>query len=171
MKSRYTLLLIILAALIIFILAIPTILQPPIKQEYQLIKEENTILTQDDFSKDPAERWILLKDAYWNRQEGNLVLATTRQGDIGAIWLKKTVTQPFTVEFTYYVGGGNGGNGFVFMFYKEGDYDPGMGRYIGFACRPEKNKPCPQKDAPGYGVEWDTLYNNGYRLGDPCPAT
>ncbi len=170
MKIQRIYLIIAITAILLLSLAIPRALDPSTGIEYALKKESNSILTQENFSENPEERWVLLKDAYWNNREENIVLSTTRQGDIGVIWLKQNITQPFTVEFSYYVGGGNGGNGFVFMFYKEGNFDPGMGRYLGFSCRPEKNKPCPQKDAPGYGIEWDTLYNNGYGLGDPSPS-
>lgn len=159
-----------IVVLLFFTLVLPIALDPQTEKESQLKKESNLIFIQDNFSEDPEERWILLKDAYWNKNEENLVLATTRQGDTGAIWIKQTTTEPFTVEFSYYVGGGNGGNGFVFMFYKEGNFDPGMGRYLGFSCRSEQDKPCPQNDAPGYGIEWDTLYNNGYGLGDPSAS-
>jgi|TARA_B100001971_G_C18224302_1_gene559297 hypothetical protein len=162
-------LLIAIATTLLLILALPT-LDTSSGIEYRLKKESNHFLTQENFSEDPKERWILLKDAIWNNKEENFVLSSTKQGDTGVIWLKRNTTEPFTVEFSYYVGGGNGGNGFVFMFYKEGNFDPGMGRYLGFSCRPEENKPCLQKEAPGYGIEWDTLYNNGYRLGDPSPS-
>ncbi len=169
MKTRYAFLLTSAVALLLLLITLPSLLQPPVEPRYRLTKEGNPLLTLDDFQEDPAGRWTVLNDARWDREMGRIILASTRVGDTGVIWSKKMVKDPFTVEFTYYVGGGNGGNGFVFMFYKEGDYEPGAGRYIGFACRPE-DRPCPKVDAPGYGVEWDTLYNNGYGLGDPSPS-
>ncbi len=131
---------------------------------------DNPLLTIDDFSQDPAAQWLLLKDARWDSRNKTLILASIVPGNTSAVWLRKNTTAPFTAEFSYYVGGGNSGNGFVFIFYKYPDYDPGAGRFLGFACRPDE-KPCPQRDAPGYGVEWDTLYNNGaYNVHDPSPS-
>ena len=140
------------------------------QSRYRLIRVANPILTVDDFSQDPSARWTLLKDAHWDSQNHTLILAYPRFNTTGVLWLKKNTTQPFTAEFSYYVGGGNSGNGFVFMFYKEGNYDPGAGRYLGFTCRPDE-RPCPTKDAPGYGLEWKTLYNvGGDWVNDPSPS-
>ncbi len=130
----------------------------------------NPILTIDDFSKDPSAQWTLLKDAHWDSQNHTLILAYPRYNTTGVAWLKKNTTQPFTAEFNYYVGGGNSGNGFIFMFYKRSNYDPGAGRYLGFTCRPDE-RPCPDRSVPGYGVEWKTLYNvGGDFVNDPSPS-
>lgn len=169
MESRYWYLATLLGV-ILFLIIFTSFFKIPSQEDFDLVKYDNSILFLDNFSEDPSRDWILVKDAFWNSEADNLILATTRPGDTGALWLKKSISGFFTVEFSYFVGKGNGGNGFVFMFYKDLDYDPGMGRFLGFACRPEQDKPCLKKDVPGYGVEWDSLYNNGYGLGDPSPS-
>jgi hypothetical protein len=137
---------------------------------YQVVRVGSPLLTVNDFSQDPSAQWMLLKDAHWDSQNHTLILAYPRFNTTGVAWLRQNTTQPFTAEFSYYVGGGNGGNGFVFMFYKEGNYDPGAGRYLGFTCRPDE-RPCPVLDAPGYGLEWKTLYNvGGDWVNDPSPS-
>lgn len=170
LKSRILLLIIASGVLFVFFLSLQiSPRQASDNHRYDLVKV-NPLLILDDFSSDPSKTWTLLKDAIWNGTAENMVLASTRVGDTGVIWLKKATIEPFTVEFFYYVGGGNGGNGFVFMFYKDSDYDPGAGRFLGFACRPDE-KPCSKINAAGYGVEWDTLYNNSaYGVHDPSPS-
>lgn len=37
----------------------------------------------------------------------------------GVLWLRQEITTPFTVEFSYFAGGGTGGDGLTFMFYKK----------------------------------------------------
>ncbi|MFQ6135292.1 MAG: hypothetical protein ACE5KU_05715 [Nitrososphaerales archaeon] len=139
-----------------------------------MVREENPLLVQDDFSRDPGSEWIFLNAAYWDSGSEHIVLTEPGSDLVGVMWLKKNVTSPFTVEFRYRVGGGSGADGFVFMFYKDWDYEPGIGGFLGFHCR-EVDRPCPRKEAPGYGLEFDNYFNSKeeygevYGEGDPSP--
>ncbi len=139
-----------------------------------MVKEENQLLVIDDFSKDPNSNWIFLNAAYWDTNSENIVLTEPGSELVGVMWLKHNVSSPMTIEFSYKIGGGNGADGLIFMFYKDWDYEPGIGGFLGFHCR-EVEKPCPRKSAPGYGIEFDNYYNSkeeygkDYGEGDPSP--
>ena len=97
-----------------------------------------------------------------------------KRNTVGAVWLETTVTQPFTAEFRYNIGGGSGGDGMVFMFYKNRDYAPGTGGCLGFVAKRGNflsGYLC-QHDDRGYGIEFDGWENNprdfdGRSQGDP----
>lgn len=79
------------------------------------------------------------------------VLTENQNWQTGVIWSKRTIRwpQPLVADFLYQAGGGTGGDGFVFMFYKAsvGNNPPGGGD-LGFK-------------GPGYGIEFDS-YSNPY---------
>ncbi len=139
------------------------------KEEFNMVREGNPTVILDDFSKDPIN-WTFLNAARWDTGAQYIVLTEPGSERVGVIWLKRNVTSPFTAEFRYRVGGGNGADGFVFMFYKDTNYEPGIGGYLGFLCRPVE-KPCPRNEAPGYGFEVDNYLNSkeAYNMGDPSP--
>jgi hypothetical protein len=87
-----------------------------------------------------------------------LVLTENVPWQLGQVWLKKEVDVPFTASFRYKAGGGAGslgqGDGFVFMFFKDSNYTPQAGGYLGF-------------DSTGYGIEFDSY---GYNQGDPSES-
>ena len=139
------------------------------KEGFGMVKVGNPILMRDDFSKDPIN-WTFLHAARWDAGAQQIILTEPGSERVGVIWLKRNVTSPFTAEFRYRVGGGTGADGFVFMFYKDPNYEPGIGGYLGFLCRPVE-KPCPRNDAPGYGLEVDNYLNSeeAYGMADPSP--
>jgi len=135
--------------------------------KFVMIKEGNSLLVNDDFSKSPIE-WRLLNASRWDAGFQQMVLTEPGSQRVGVIWLMNNITSTFTAEFRYRVGGGSGADGFVFMFYKDSDYEPGIGGYLGFLCRPVE-KTCPRNEAPGYGLEFDSYFNSleAYGMGDP----
>lgn len=161
-----------------FILVLVSVILLPfsIEQDSELvmIKEGNNLLLVDDFSTDPSLSWIIRNAAYWNSDSENIMLTEPGSERVGVMWLKNNVSSPMTIEFSYKIGGGNGADGLIFMFYKDWDYEPGIGGFLGFHCREVEN-PCPRKDAPGYGIEFDNYYNSkeeygkDYGEGDPSP--
>ncbi len=134
-------------------------------QEFVMVKEANPLLVQDDFSKEPGFNWMFLNAAYWDSESEYIILTEPGSQRVGVIWLKKNTTSPFTAEFRYKVGGGSGADGFVFMFYKDWDYEPGIGGFLGFHCR-EVERPCPRDEGPGYGLEFDNYFNSKEEYGD-----
>ncbi|MCL4435631.1 MAG: hypothetical protein M1503_01005 [Thaumarchaeota archaeon] len=140
------------------------------EERFDIVKEGNSVLMRDDFSRDPIINWTFLNAARWDAGAQQIVLTEPGSERVGVIWLKRNVTSPFIAEFRYRVGGGTGADGFVFMFYKDSNYEPGIGGYLGFLCRPVE-KPCPRNVAPGYGLEFDNYLNSkeAYGMGDPSP--
>lgn len=138
-------------------------------------KNENDILLLDDFSSNPLENWIFLNAAYWDSELENIVLTEPGSDLVGVMWLKNNISSTFTVEFDYKIGGGSGADGMVFMFYKDWDYKPGIGGFLGFHCR-DVGEACSRDNAPGYGIEFDNYYNSKkeygdiYGEGDPSPS-
>jgi hypothetical protein len=126
--------------------------------KFTLVNEGNPILMRDDFSQNPVN-WMFLNASRWTSTEQYLVLTQPGSQRVGVVWLDRNISSPFTAEFRYKVGGGSGADGFVFMFYKNTDYEPGIGGYLGFLCRPVE-KPCPRNEAPGYGLEFDSYFNS-----------
>lgn len=143
--------------------------------EFFIQKKGNDFLVINNFSSTPLDDWILLNAAYWDSESENIVLTEPGSDLVGVIWLKNNVSSPFTVEFRYIIGGGSGADGMVFMFYKDWDYKPGIGGFLGFHCR-DVGEECPRDNAPGYGIEFDNYYNSKqeygdiYGDGDPSPS-
>ncbi len=158
------------------LLVSPLFLSSSVQQEgeFAVVREENPFLVRDDFSTEPASTWIFLNAAYWDSESEYIILTEPGSERVGVTWLKRNITSPFTAEFRYKVGGGSGADGFLFMFYKDWDYEPGIGGFLGFHCR-EVDRPCPRDIAPGYGIEFDNYYNSKeeygdvYGEGDPSP--
>lgn len=100
---------------------------------------------KDDFSKD-TDMWNYMGNAYRSKN-GYAVLTDCEFNQAGAMWLKKGISLPFTTSFKYKAGGGNGADGFVFMFAKKANELGNNGREMGFAS------------GNGYGVEFDSFYN------------
>ncbi|HEY4700148.1 MAG TPA: hypothetical protein VIH27_07290, partial [Nitrososphaerales archaeon] len=137
--------------------------------KFVMVKDGNPLFVNDDFSKSPSG-WRLLNASRWDAEAQQIVLTEPGSQRVGVIWLMKNITSTFTAEFRYRVGGGSGADGFVFMFYKDSDYEPGIGGYLGFLCRPVE-KSCPRNVGPGYGLEFDSYFNSleAYGMGDPSP--
>jgi hypothetical protein len=169
---RKNIFLLIFVPLLLYSLQAPYTIQQD--NEYDIVKEANPLFVQEDFSESPDSNWILSDAAYWNSDEENIVLTEPGSQLVGVIWLKDEINSPFTADFRYKAGGGSGADGFVFMFFKDWDYKPGIGGFLGFHCR-AVNEPCPRTDAPGYGLEFDNYYNSKaeygevYGEGDPSP--
>jgi hypothetical protein len=113
----------------------------------------------DDFSTDSG-LWIYGQNAYRDAGNGYVVLTELSSGQVGTLWLKDQVEQPFSAEFRYRAGGGSGSDGFVFMFYKDNNYVPDSGGCLGFGAR-SGGDDC---TAAGYGIEFDSYGGNP---GDP----
>jgi len=109
---------------------------------------ENTF--SDDFSTDTG-MWTYVGNAYRDKINEYVVLTQNINGPAGVIWLNKSISSPFTVEFKYKAGGGTGADGLVFMFYKKKDYTPDGGGRLGFTDS--------GNSVPGYGIEFDNYYN------------
>ncbi len=136
-----------------------------LESNYIFQKDKNNILVSNDFSNNPSNNWILLNAAYWDSKSENIVLTEPGSELVGVMWLKNNVSIPITVEFSYIIGGGSGADGMVFMFYKDWDYDPGIGGFLGFHCR-DVGVECPRNYALGYGIEFDNYYNSKQEYGD-----
>jgi hypothetical protein len=105
----------------------------------------------DDFSQDTGY-WQYYGKTYRDPHSGYIVLTSPYQNEAGAMWLRQENTGPFAAEFSYYAGGGTGGDGFTFMFYKDKAIVVGAsGRDLGFG-------------GEGYAIEFDS-YSNFF--GDP----
>lgn len=151
----------------------------PFSEEQQsnfiIQKNENNFVLIDDFSSNPVENWILMNAAYWDSELENMVLTEPGSDLVGVMWLKNNISSNFSVEFDYKIGGGSGADGMVFMFYKDWDYKPGIGGFLGFHCR-DVGEVCLRDNAPGYGIEFDNYYNSKkeygdiYGEGDPSPS-
>jgi len=105
---------------------------------------------RDDFSTDTG-LWTYIGSAYRDEEHEYVVLTENINDQVGVIWLKRNVTSPFTAEFKYKAGGGSGADGIVFMFYKQKNYEPGKGGYLGF-------NDAGGGEVPGYGIEFDNHY-------------
>lgn len=98
--------------------------------------------------------WMLVRDAYFDPAHKYVVLTRNQHWQAGIIWLREGIKVPFTAEFRYRAGGGSGGDGFVFMFYKKRGYWPVEGGNLGFVPG--------TGPMPGYGVEFDSQPNPDY---------
>ena len=116
-------------------------------------------LVEDHFGVDSGS-WIYRGTARLLGDKGYVSLTTTGSNRVGVIWLDSAVTQPFVAEFRYNIGGGTGGDGMVFMFYKNRDYSPGAGGCLGFVPRTGGFSRRCANDDRGYGIEFDGWQND-----------
>lgn len=98
--------------------------------------------------------WMMVRDAYFDVANKYVVLTRNQNWQTGIVWLKDGVKLPFIAEFKYKIGGGSGGDGMVFMFYKRRDYWPSEGGNLGFVPG--------EGSMPGYGIEFDSNQNPDY---------
>ncbi len=114
------------------------------------------VLVSDDFSADSG-RWTYVGTA--TRDPNGYVVLTDSVGwSLGQIWLDAATTTPFTASFRYLSGGSDWyepADGLVLMFYKNKQYVPDMGGWLGFSEYPV-NGP---SYVPGYGIEVDNYIN------------
>jgi hypothetical protein len=108
----------------------------------------------DDFSRDTG-LWSYSGNAYRDAQNGYIALTPNNDLQVGNIWLNQDIASPFTIEFRYKAGGGTGADGLTLMFYKDKNYEPGKGGWMGF--NPETGEV-----APGYGIEFDNYENSDF---------
>jgi len=114
--------------------------------------ENPKLLFFDNFSADTG-MWKYMGDAYRDPVNEYVVLTENINGQVGVMWLNRRITSPFTIEFTYRAGGGSGGDGLTFMFYKQTNYEPSDGSYLGFMNR--NGIP-----VSGYALEFDNWPND-----------
>ena len=124
------------------------------EQAFQ-IKENSEypkLLFFDNFSADTG-MWKYTGEAYRDPVNEYVVLTENINGQVGVIWLNRRITSPFTIDFKYKAGGGSGGDGMTFMFYKQTNYEPSDGSYLGFMNR---------NGIPisGYALEFDNWLND-----------
>ena len=145
-------------AIVLLIIALPLGACNPVAEPASISEE-----FVDDFSIDTG-MWTYIGNAY--RDSANEYVVLTEHGDwqVGIAWFSQNIFSPFTAEFRYKVGGGTGADGMVFMFYKQSGYTPGAGGHLGFSIRISPSEADP---VPGYGIEFDNYYNNGYGRHDP----
>lgn len=125
---------------------------------------------REDFSSDPNTNghWRFYRrgtlSGEWDPQAENMILTQDELRRVVAMFADFELNaKGWEVSFRYRAGGqrysycgDSGGDGFVFMFYKEeGDYYPPIGAAIGF-------------NGQGYGIEFDNYYNYA---GSPCDST
>jgi len=139
--------------------------EPLVAPSYQLV-------FSDDFSTDPNSNgnWTVFrttnnpnKEGYWDPTQQVWYL-TTHSYSLGtAAFANYDLTATsWKVDFKYLVDNGpRGGDGFVFMFYKdknayESHVRPVDGQYMAFETINPDNSINP---VPGYGLEFDTVYN------------
>lgn len=77
-----------------------------------------------------------------------VILTRSSRGKVGQLWYGEGINDSFTMAFDFRIGGGSGGDGLVFMFYKDKGYKPLTGGTLGFG------------NAKGYGIEFDTWEND-----------
>lgn len=98
--------------------------------------------------------WTIVRDAYYDVNNKYVVLTKNQNWQAGVLWLKRGIRSPFTAEFRFKAGGGTGGDGLVFMFYKKRGYWPCDGGNLGFVPG--------TTPILGYGIEFDSLPNPDY---------
>ena len=109
--------------------------------------EAKKLLFFDNFSVD-SKMWTYVGNAYLDPVNGYVVLTKDINHQVGIIWLNRSITTSFTIEFKYKAGGGSGADGITFMFYKQTGYEPADGGNLGF-IGPNGSK------VPGYAIEFD----------------
>ena len=110
----------------------------------------------DDFNTDSG-MWSYVSNAHLDSVNHCVILTENAGQQAGIAWLNPNITTDFDAEFSYKVGpntGYGGGDGFVFMFYKQKGYTPASGGYLGF--HDVEDGP-----VPGYGIEFDQFNNIG----------
>ena len=136
----------------------PTLLNTPTPTLTSRQTPTPTPLVYDDF-RTKTEFWHYVGSANIDRKNEYLTLTSPNSDQTGVIWLKQNVNEPFVAEFSYNVGGGTGGDGLVFMFYKDRNYLPGKGGCLGFTPRSgqgflQLSSRCTSNQG-GYGIEFD----------------
>lgn len=104
-----------------------------------------TTLAEEN-EKNPFDKWTLSGDAYIN-EEGHLILTEAKEWNQGYAWYNDEVIGTFYVEFDFKIGGGTGGDGFIFAFNKNKDNRGNVGGELGFG-------------EDGLGIEFDAFYNS-----------
>ena len=110
-------------------------------------------LFTENFNSDSG-MWSYVSNSHPDYANGYAVLTENLGEQAGIAWLNKDITSDFTAEFSYKTGPntGGGGDGFVFMFYKQKGYAPKAAGWLGF-------HDSLKNPVPGYGIEFDE-YNN-----------
>lgn len=135
------------------------------------------LVFSDDFSSDPnaSGLWTIFRgdddpvnEASWDSANQQLFLTRNIDWKSSAIFANYELTaNAWIAEFDFLGGGGDGADGFVFMFYKdESAYltqAPGKGGYLGF-------QPGFQTSISGYGIEFDNYKNTLGDGGIPDPS-
>lgn len=127
-----------------------------------------SIVFCDDFSTNPNTNglWTVIRaqgdgknEASWDEGIRALFLTRAADGKAAAIFANYELTsKQWNAKFKFKVGGGNGADGFVFMFYKKKEsFTNGN---CGSLCFQTSDS-----SVPGYGVEFDNYYND--HLSDP----
>lgn len=127
--------------------------------------QQGGVVFSDDFSSDPNTngQWRIHRghntdttnEAAWDANNGELYLTRANGGKSVAMFANYGLSsKSWTAQFKYKAGGGSGGDGFVFMFYKdESAYTiPGSGGYLGFQNNGTSS-------IAGYGIEFDNWLN------------
>ena len=156
MKIQSTIILVLIFGLV----AIGSI--PSIKTDVVHAQGTFSQVFADSFSSDPtkSQNWRVYRhtsgdttnEASWNEPDNTFYLTRAIGRRAAATFINyDLVATHWEVEFKYKVGG-NGADGFVFMFYKdEKEYGVPVARgYMGFQA---------EGDAPGYGIEFDSWQN------------
>jgi hypothetical protein len=141
--------------------------EPLLAPSYQLV-------FSDEFSTDPNSNgnWTVFRaqndptrEGYWDPTQQVWYLTTQSGGLATAAFANYELTATsWKVDFKYLVDHGRrgGGDGFVFMFYKDKSaYEiqhprPAAGQYMAFQTT---NPDYSNNPVPGYGLEFDTFYN------------
>jgi hypothetical protein len=137
------------------------------------------LVFSDDFSTDPNSNgnWTVFRalndptrEGYWDPTQQVWYLTTHWIGLATAAFANYELTATsWKVDFKYLVDHGfkRGGDGFVFMFYKDKSayrVRPADGQYMAFETL---NRDFTTNPVPGYGLEFDTYYNTQC---DPLPV-
>ena len=136
----------------------PTLINTPTPTLTSRQTPTPTPLVEDHF-RTKTEFWHYVGSADIDQENEYLTLTSPNSDQAGVIWLKEPVNEPFVAEFSYNVGGGTGGDGLVFMFYKDRNYLPGKGGCLGFTPRTgqgflQLSSRCTSNQG-GYGIEFD----------------
>ena len=115
-----------------------------------IIGRSNSNSFSDDFSTDTGS-WTYVNSG--QRTNEYIQLTPNTGGQVGQAWYTTAIHDEFVADFDYYIGGGSGADGLVFMFYKDSVYTPITGGDLGFSDG---------APVPGYGIEFDTYYNAGF---------
>jgi len=144
----------------------------PIPHSKSLVAPSYQLVFSDDFSTDPNSNgnWTVFRarndptrEGYWNPTQQVWYLTTHSYSLATAAFANYELTATsWKVDFKYLVDNGpRGGDGFVFMFYKdksayERHVRPAAGQYMAFQTT---NPDYSNNPVRGYGLEFDTSYN------------